>query len=195
MNPSDWSERYNASNTRWDLGRSPQTLLDFMATQPPGQNILIPGCGRGYEIADLTALGHRVQALDYSPGAIRAARETIGPLADSILQADFFACDLPLGSFDLCYERTFLCALPADLRARYAERIASLLKPAGLLIGVFLYGTPEEDGPPRPLKAEERKTILESHFSLTTDVPCSSDLPVFRQWEERWQVWKKSGLL
>ena len=191
MNPSDWSERYDAGNTRWDLGRSPQALLDFMAVQPPGRNILIPGCGRGYEIADLTALGHRVQAVDYSPGAIRAARETVGPLADSILQADFFACDLPLGSFDFCYERTFLCALPAELRALYTERISSLLKPEGFLIGVFLYGIPNGDNPPRPLAEGERQTVLEPHFSLISNIPCPSGLPVFSCWDERWQVWKK----
>ena len=151
MDPEQWSNRYDSGCTGWDLGRSPAELRTWAAALPPRRRILIPGCGRGYELADLVALGHEVTAIDYAEGAIAAARRSIGELAASIRCADFFACDLPSGRFDLCYERTFLCSLPRPGREEYGRRVASLLKPGGRLVGVFLYGQPEDDDPPVPL--------------------------------------------
>jgi len=162
-----------------------------MSSQSPEQRILIPGCGRGYEIADLSRLGHTVSAIDYSEGAIRAAKKQMGPLADSIICADFFHHKLPLASYDICYERTFLCAIPEELRILYGERVSSLLCKAGLLIGIFHYGIPDDPAPPCPLTSEDRERILERDFSLVSDSACPSRLPVFTGHDERWQVWKK----
>lgn len=191
MNTSDWSERYETDNTKWDLGTTPQRLLDFMSSQPSKRRILIPGCGRGYEIEALSKLGHHVCAIDYSEGAIRAAKNQVGALADSIICADFFDYDFRLASFDICYERTFLCALPEALRLEYGKRIASLLNENGLLIGIFHYGIPNDPDPPCPLTMENRKLILDTHFELLSDTPCPSHLSVFSDHDERWQVWRK----
>ncbi len=191
MDESEWSSRYRESNTKWDLGRSPGELLEFMRMQPAERTVLIPGCGRGYEISDLRRLGHSVCAVDFSEEAIRAAKSVIGDFADEIICGDFFGCDLPLGSFDICYERTFLCALPEELRERYGERIASLLKDGGVLAGVFHYGQPEDSDPPYPMTDDDRAHLLEGHFSLIADDPYESGLPVYSDHVERWQVWGK----
>lgn len=191
MDGLDWSSRYREGNTKWDLGRSPLRLLEFIRTQPEKQSVLIPGCGRGYEIEDFQRLGHSVTAIDISSEAIRAAREQIGDIADSIICEDFFAFDLPVGYFDICYERTFLCAIPASLRAMYGRRVSSLLRGNGILAGIFHYGTPEDCDPPYPMTRDDKKEILEEHFSLMYDAPCSSGLPVFSEHDERWQVWRK----
>lgn len=191
MDISDWSERYEAGNTKWDLGHSPDALLNFISTQPPKQKIIIPGCGSGYEIADLHRLGHSVSAVDFSEGAIRAAKAKIGSLADVIVCSDFFECALPLAYFDLCYERTFLCAIPENLRFRYGSRISSLLREGGHLMGLFHYGVPEDSDPPYPMTKDDRQSILEEFFTLVSDTPCPSNLPVFSSHKERWQVWKK----
>jgi len=44
--------------------------------------------------------------------------------------------------FDVIYERTFLCALPTELRLSYPKRMAPLLRAGGRLVGIFLDGTP-----------------------------------------------------
>ena len=169
MKQADWTSRYEEDDTKWDLGRSPRELPRFIGPLPPKQRVLVPGCGRGYEIRDFHEAGHEVTALDYSPGAIAAAREQIGELAGEIRCEDFFDCDLAAGSFDLCYERTFLCALAGELRAQYGPRIADLLKDDGCLVGVFHYGLPDDPEPPYPMTSDDREAILEPHFSLETD--------------------------
>lgn len=191
MNASEWSSRYREGNTKWDLGSSPEELLEFIRTQADNQTILIPGCGRGYEIADLQRLGHQVTAIDISDESIRAAREEIGDYADQITCGDFFDCKLPMKRFDICYDRTFLCAIPEPLRAKYGSRISSLLRDSGILIGIFHYGFPEDNDPPYPMTTEDRMNILEEYFSLVIDVPAASGLPVFSGHDERWQVWRK----
>jgi SAM-dependent methyltransferase len=192
MKASDWTERYQERKTGWDLGDSPHPLEPFIRRLPPRQNILIPGCGRGYEIAAFTQAGHLVTAIDYSEGAIEAARQVIGHLADAIICEDFFTSTrLAENYFDVCYERTFLCALPAALRVSYGKRIASLLRSSGVLAGVFLYGPPTEDGPPYPMDATVRETVVDPYFALVSDEDGSSGLPVFSRWQERWQVWHK----
>lgn len=191
MDTSEWSERYRDGNTKWDLGQSPENLAAFMAQQPRKSRVLIPGCGRGYEIADLQKMGFKVTAVDYSAGAIEAARATIGAAADVIQCDDFFTCELPSVAFDICYERTFLCALPETCRLRYGERMASLLRDDGLLIGIFHYGVAEDPEPPVPITEAERQQILDPYFSLECDRPCPSGLPVFDGHDERWQVWRK----
>jgi len=191
MDAEFWSQRYDVGATKWDLGRSPAELQKFVSPLPQGLRILIPGCGRGYEIADLAALGHEVTAVDYAPGAIAAARQCIGGLADRIICGDFFRCDLPEHHFDLCYERTFLCSLPKDLRSGYGGRIASLLRQGAHLVGVFHYGEAENDDPPVPMTAADRKELLEPHFELVGDSPCASGLAVFSDHRERWQVWRR----
>ncbi|KAL4807303.1 S-adenosyl-L-methionine-dependent methyltransferase [Aspergillus unguis] len=73
------------------------------------------------------------------------------------IQGDFFdnawrtnELDLHEGSFDLVYEYTFLCALHPSQRLRWAERMAELLKPGGMLICLEfpMYKDPELPGPP-----------------------------------------------
>ncbi len=198
MQHHKWSEHYNSKNTKWDLGRSPVPLQAFIASLPPSSNVLIPGCGRGYEIQEFCAAGHGVTAIDFASGAVEAARQTIGSLADLIIIDDFFAHPLPDKSHDVCYERTFLCALPEALRALYGTRIAPLLKDTGVLVGVFHYGEPKDDGPPDgppyPMTPQDRCTLLESHFLLIHDSPCPSGLDVFSDHDERWQIWKKKNV-
>ncbi|MBL4575682.1 MAG: methyltransferase domain-containing protein [Opitutaceae bacterium] len=191
MNPQDWSDRYRSHNTKWDLGHSPLGLEAYIAKLSERKKIQIPGCGRGYEIMDFHKAGHDVIAIDFSEGAIEEARHVIGPLADAIICDDFFEAPLEEGHFDLCYERTFFCAIPLEKRRDYGSRIASLLNKSGLLMGVFLYGKPDPDGPPFPMTKEDRERFIEPFFSLLFDERDHNGLPVFNENEERWQIWQK----
>jgi len=181
MDHQDWTDRYSTNNTVWDLGKSPPPLSEFINNLSGVQKVVIPGCGRGYEIRDFAESGHEVSAVDFSEGAISAARTFLDELADSIIHGDFFNDNLlEKESFDICYERTFLCSLPAELRLRYGSRVASLLKPGGLLVGIFHYGESDRDARPYPMNEHDQQEILRRHFDLELDHLGPSGIGAFK---------------
>ena len=48
--PEFWEKRFREGVTPWDAGRVPASLEQFLSTEKPGQRVLIPGCGSGYEV-------------------------------------------------------------------------------------------------------------------------------------------------
>ncbi len=191
MKPREWSDRYRSHNTKWDLGQSPEQLVSYIVELAERKKVLIPGCGRGYEIKDFHEASHEVTAIDFSEGAIEASRQVIGDLADKIICDDFFKTPLKEDSFDICYERNFFCAISMDRWKDYGPRIASLLSEAGILIGIFQYGKHEDDGPPFPMTLEDRERYIEPYFLLLHDEFTHSGLSLYNDHAEHWQVWQK----
>ncbi|KAH7325963.1 S-adenosyl-L-methionine-dependent methyltransferase [Stachybotrys elegans] len=117
---------------------------------------LVPGCGRGHDVLLLSAYGYDVWGLDTSETAIQKARDNQAAAGESKeyevvngmekgavdwIVGDFFADDWTqgigangTGKFDLIYDYTFLCALPLDVRPRWAKRMSELITPTGRLI-------------------------------------------------------------
>lgn len=186
--PEFWDTRYRGGVTPWDAGGVPPQLLDWLRTAVP-RKVLIPGCGTGYEVRAFAAYGHDVTAIEFSDAAIDAAKRELGALADRLKKADFFS--LATASFDLIYERAFLCALPRRIWPQWAARVADLVQPGGELAG-FFYFDDNERGPPLGISAARLDELLSSGFELTEDVaiPEEQSLPVFKG-KERWQVWTR----
>lgn len=187
--PDFWNSRYEAGRTPWDFGAVPAPLARYLATHPgQGARVLIPGCGSGYEVAAFAAAGYTVTAIDFSaPAVSRARRRLPGPLAERVIEGDFFTYDFADAPFDLVYERTFLCALPPAMWPRIIARTAALLKPGGTVAGLYFFGE-KEDGPPFGLAANEAETLFAPRFLLVADqpVPAEESLPLFAG-RERWQ--------
>lgn len=186
--PGFWSERFEQHFMPWDKGGVPAALQDFVAQAASSAVTLIPGCGRGYEVAYLSEAGWDVTAIDFSPAAVAAARSVLGRWADRVAQADFFsyAPQQPLG---LIYERAFLCALPRRMRAAIAARWAALLPAGGLLAG-FFYFDDAAKGPPFGIAPDELEALLAPYFERIADLPVSDSIPAFAG-KERWQVWRR----
>ena len=188
-----WVQRWEAGKLPWDLGHVPPNLISFL-TRAAGspQRVLIPGCGTGYETKAFHEAGHDVTAIDFSGPAVAHAREALGPLGDKVIQGNFFKHDFAGQRFGLIYERGFLCSLPPERWADYANRIAGLLAPGGRLIGLFLYGV-EPEPPPYPLTEETAHALLGPYFRLVNAEAAATDsVPVY-QGMERWQEWEKIG--
>ncbi len=187
--PDFWNPRYEASRTPWDLGGVPVPLQRYLATHPGrGARVLIPGSGSGYEISAFAAAGYLVTAIDFSPPAVARARSHVGPvLAEMVIEGDFFTHDFASAPFDLVYERTFLCALPPPMWPQIARRTASLLKPGGVLLGIYFFGD-KDDGPPFGLAPDEPARLFDGAFVTVSDQPiaASESLPLFAG-RERWQ--------
>lgn len=64
--------------------------------------------------------------------------------------------------FDLIFDYTFLCALPRELRPKWAKRMSELLAPDGFLVCLEwpLQKSPKEGGPPHGLSAELYEELL-----------------------------------
>lgn len=192
--PDFWEQRFRKGVTPWDAGRAPQALQRFAAAyalaagaSPP--RVLVPGCGSAWDAAFLDRCGWQVSALDFSPAALEAARLVLGDdWRGELLCADFFNFPCAL-SFDVIYERAFLCAMPRQLWPGYAPRMAELLEPGGLLVGHF-YFSDEPKGPPFGILSEQLASLLAPYFRLLTDEPVEDSLPVFAG-RERWQVWER----
>ena len=186
-----WQTRFETGTTPWDRGApSPQLLRwrdagAFLA----GTTVLVPGCGSGWEVRFLAERGWPVVGLDFSAGALAAARPVLGPFADRVREGDVFQ---PIAEepFQLVYERAFLCALPRRLRPDWAERMAALVVPGGMLAGYFFIDAAER-GPPFPLHSDdELRDLLEPAFERLEDRPVGDSLPVFAG-KERWQLWRR----
>lgn len=186
--PQFWDTRYTAGQTPWDFGGVPAAVPSFLKRQAKPGRVLIPGCGAGYEIKAFANAGWKVTAIDLSPVAIELARRNAGPdLAKRAFLGDFFQERMPPASFDVIYERTFLCALQPQHRRAYAMHCAELLKPGGRLAGFFYYKkTALKDGPPWGLAWGEAEALFLDYFDLDRDDAVADSLPLFKG-RERWQ--------
>lgn len=185
-----WEQRYRAGRLAWDHGKVPQAFAAYLSRSAGnGRRAYVPGCGSGYEIAALDASGWDVLGLDFSEAAVARGREVLGPrLASKVMCADFFK-EPAAASFDLVYERTFLCALPPDVWDSYSRRMGELVRPGGVLCGFFFFG-PEDEPPPFPISSEHLTRLLGPHFELIEDAPVMDSLPLYQD-KERWQVWRR----
>ncbi len=186
--PDFWCKRFGKGVTPWDAGRVPAALVDFIARQPTPLHTLIPGCGSAWDAAHLGELGWPVTALDFSPVAVATASDILQNVPVNLVCDDFFTFT-PSRTYQLIYERAFLCALPHKLRDDWGKRVAELLPSGGLLAG-FFFVCDQAKGPPFGILPEELDILLQPSFQRIEDTAAEDSIPVFAG-RERWQVWRR----
>jgi len=198
-----WDQRFEAEFTPWDRGGVPVQLARWLKTGNPGSDsqgqtsggrfsVLIPGCGSGYELQAFCEAGWNATAIDFSPSAVVAAQQVVGPWREHVVEADFFAYQPPQ-PLDLVYERAFLCAMPRDMWPRVVQRWAQLLPAGALLLGYFFFDN-NPKGPPFGADREQLAQLMSAHFELEQDDPVEDSIPVF-QGKERWMAWRRKKAL
>lgn len=165
----DWQGYYDENDLKWDLGEvsPPLKRLWEEGSLKPGK-VMIPGCGQGHEVLFFARQGFDVTGVDYTDGAVGLLRENLHRegVSAQVIQSDFFKIDATHDrAYDLMLEQTFFCAIHPRDRARYVETACRILKPGGLLAGLF-YETGEEDGPPYNTTQEH----IRHHFSRAFEI-------------------------
>jgi hypothetical protein len=188
LQPGFWDERFDRGFTPWDRGGVPDALHAFIAAAAQPMRTLIPGCGAAYELAFFSEAGWNATAIDFSPAAVAVAKNAVGPWAERVVEADFFAWQSP-EPLDLIYERAFLCALPRGMWPQLAARYAALLPPGGLLAGFFFFDDTLK-GPPFGISVEQLNELLTPNFVQIEDAAVDDSIAVFAG-KERWQVWQR----
>lgn len=184
----DWETRYQLEATPWDLGEVAPPFVDAFerGLVPPGR-LAIPGAGLGHEAVFFARRGFAVTAFDIAPSACRALEErsrALGLTIDVVCGDVFAASSRYDGAFDAVLEQTFFCAILPERRADYVRLVQRLLKPNGLLFGVF-FDIDDEDGPPFGTDSEELRRLFEPAFDLVTLERCRTSHPR-RRGQELW---------
>jgi len=151
--PADWEGMYAAGEDRWDLGGPSPPLVAALGrgeAGPPGR-ALVPGCGRGHDVRLLAVHGFDALGVDFAAAPIREARAlaaAVGSRGARFERRDLFALPRSFdGTFDLVFEQTCFCAVNPARRDDYVRAVHRVLKPGGLLLGLFFHIRSEE-GPP-----------------------------------------------
>lgn len=188
--PDFWDQRFRDRFTPWDAGGVPAALVRFVDRHAGRGRVLIPGCGSAYEARYLAERGWQVLAIDFSEAALEAARRVLGERWRGVARlADFHGFSGDEQPFDAIYERAFLCALPRRAWPDWGRRTAALLRPGGLLFGMFFFDD-NPRGPPFGISAEALAGLLAPHFERIEDEAAEDSIPVFAG-RERWQVWQR----
>lgn len=158
---TDWNACYRDDNTPWDKGLPTPVLAEVLARH--GEvfqgKALVPGCGLGHDARALADHGLTVTGGDIAPLAIEKAQALDVKHRVSFQLMDVFSPSPEFrGAFDLVWEHTCLCALPIALRTRYVQGVKAMLKPGGVVAGVFFINPemdPGEEGPPFGISVED----------------------------------------
>ena len=121
----DWEASWQAAKTAWDIGGPYKPLAKLIAAGgvPPGA-ALVPGCGRGYDVASLAAPDRCAVGLDLAPTAVAEALKHLEKAQAekmpflTIMAKDFFE---HTGDYTVIFDYTMLCA---TLPSRYVHACA-----------------------------------------------------------------------
>lgn len=179
LNDQYWSERYEKSQTGWDVGNVSPALKDYFdQLTNKSASILIPGCGNAYEAEYLLQQGFTdITLIDISGVLVQNLQEKLKNYIEKgvcrVIHQDFFEHS---GSYDLIVEQTFFCAIDPILRPKYAKKMSELLKPSGRLVGL-LFDREFVGGPPFGGTKEEYIPYFSPYFDLKTIEKCTNSIP------------------
>lgn len=171
-----WTDRYKQNQTGWDVGAITTPIKQYLDQFHQKEvKILIPGAGNAYEAKYAFENGFQnIFVLDISAYPLERFKKSCPSFPDGqLLQQDFFEHE---GNYDLIIEQTFFCALDPKLRKDYVEKMYSLLKPGGKLVGVLFGIEFSHDGPPFGGTKELYMPIFQQKFSNVTLEPCINSI-------------------
>ena len=164
---------YQKGEVFWDKGAPAPAMKQYLERQAVRGRALVPGCGRGHEVALAVNHGLDAMGLDIAPTATSEARARYPHLAERFVTGSLFDPPAEMrGVFDLVLEHTCMSALPPELRASYRRGIDLTLRRGGLLIGVWFINPdrdPGHEGPPYPFSVPELTALFAEGYEIVDD--------------------------
>ena len=171
-----WQDRYIQNQTGWDIGYPSTPLKEYIdQLEDKTIKILIPGCGNAYEAEYLIKNGFgNVYVIDLSPIALKNFHNRVPEFDKShLICKDFFNLN---DTFDLIIEQTFFCALEKNLRSNYVQKIKSLLKPNGKLVGLLFNDPLYDDHPPFGGNKKDYSNLFAPYFNSCVIENCYNSI-------------------
>jgi methyl halide transferase len=169
----DWDERYKKGEVFWDKGAPSLPMKQYLERHPVRGRALVPGCGRGHEVALAVEHGLDATGLDIAPTAVAEARSLYPHLAKRFVIGSLFDPPAEMrDAFDVVLEHTCMSALPPTMRAEYRRGIDLTLRHGGLLIGVWYINPdldPGEEGPPFPFSVPALTALFANGYEIVHD--------------------------
>lgn len=179
-----WEARWEEGRTPWDAGKSAPVLHELVAADAlPHGRAFVPGAGSGYDLLTLASEQRTTVGLDLAPVA-KTQFETLAAGHPHRARTEYVVGDAftyaPQTRFDLMWDYTFLCALPAKLRPQWAALVDRVLAPHGELVALIFPVVPDADpdeGPPYPMTPELVTDLLAPGFSVKSIAPVERSNP------------------
>jgi|CXWL01.1.fsa_nt_gi hypothetical protein len=169
----DWDEKYKKGEAAWDKGAPSPAMKQYLEKHDVRGRALVPGCGRGHEVALAVEQGLDATGLDIAPTGVAEARAKYPHLAERFTMGNLFDPPKEMhGAFDVVLEHTCMSALPPTLRADYRRGIDLTLRRGGLLIGVWFINPaldPGEVGPPFPFSVADLTALFAKDYEIVED--------------------------
>jgi SAM-dependent methyltransferase len=165
-----WEERYLSEQTGWEKGRCAPPISRMLQERllAPRSHVVVLGAGRGNEALEVAARGYESTAVDFAISAVEATRVAAENhhLDVETLQQDLFTLNATHAlTFDAALEYTCFCAIDPARRDEYVDVVHAILKPGGLLFGLF-YAHGRSGGPPFTTDEVEVRRRFERRFSI-----------------------------
>ncbi len=133
MGRMDQDKFYQKGEVFWDRGGPSPPMKQYLARHAVRGRALVPGRGRGHEVALAVEHGLNATGLDIAPTGVAEARALYPHLAERFVTGSLF--DPPeemRGVYDVVLEHTCMSALPPAMRADYRRGIDLTLRRGGL---------------------------------------------------------------
>lgn len=185
MELSYWQSRWRNDNTGWHMDEVFPLLKEFWhhLQLKEGATVLVPLCGKTFDIEWLVGQGYSVIGVDISDKAIHTLKQNHGKPFQKSRKGDLVrykstTLELWCGDFlkiqkswlppvDAIYDKAALIALPADMRRRYVQVIKQLsTSQTQLFLNCFEYNQAEMNGPPFAVFLEELQKRYSSQFNI-----------------------------
>jgi SAM-dependent methyltransferase len=169
----DWDEKYRKGEALWDKGTPAPAMKQYLARHAVRGRALVPGCGRGHEVALAVEHGLDATGLDIAPTAVAKARALYPHLAERFVTGSLFDPPEEMhGAYDVVLEHTCMSGLNPTLRTDYRRGVDLTLRRGGLLIGVWFINPdldPGEEGPPYPFSVTELTSFFAEGYEVVED--------------------------
>lgn len=169
----DWDVKYQRGEAVWDKGAPAPAMKQYLERHAVRGRALVPGCGRGHEVALAVEHGLDATGLDIAPTAVAEARALYPHLAERFVTGSLFdPPDELRGAYDVVLEHTCMSGLHPTLRADYRRGIDLTLRRGGLLIGVWFINPaldPGNEGPPFPFSVADLTALFAEGYEIVDD--------------------------